>query len=40
MYTTDPHEHNTTDMVNHFKNQAQLFKNAYDDLTKKAFNSM
>jgi hypothetical protein len=40
MHATDPQEQNTTDMVNHFKNQAQRFKNAYDDLTKKVFNIM
>ena len=34
MHATDPQEQNTTDMVNHFKNQAQRFMNAYDDENK------
>ena len=40
MHATDPQEHNDTNIVNHFTNQAQRFKNAYDDLTKKVFNIM
>ncbi len=36
----DPQEHNTTEMVNHFTNQAQRFKNALDDETKDAHNKM
>ena len=40
MHTTDPQEHNDTDMVNHFTNQAQRFKNALDDETKGTLNKM
>ncbi len=34
MHATDPQDQNTTDMVNHFKNQAQRFLNAFDDQNK------
>ncbi len=40
MHATDPQEHNDTDMVNHFTNQAQRFKNALDDENKGTLNTM
>ncbi len=40
MHATDPQEHNTTDLVNHFTNQAQRFKNAFDDENKGTLNDM
>ncbi len=40
MHATDPQDQNTTDMVNHFKNQAQRFKNALDDQNKGTSSAM
>jgi hypothetical protein len=40
MHTTDPQEHNETDMVNYFKNQVQRFINAFDDQNKGTLNAM
>ena len=40
MHTTDPQEHNDTDMVNHFTNEAQRFKNALDEENKGSLNKM
>ncbi len=31
---TDPQEESNTDLINHFKNQAQLFMNAFADQIK------
>ena len=40
MHATDPQEQNTTDMVNHFKNQAQRFVNALDDEKKETLSTV
>jgi hypothetical protein len=39
MDTTDSQEHNITDFVNHFTNQAQRFKNAYEDQNKETLDT-